>query len=272
MYYCHARWIIHSFNLTVRKDTSNRNHSHLEDGPFQMKGLKFYIGSLDMPVAEKEKKYLQLVAEEFVHLGHFSGHTEVDRLITNLNDETAADIGIDLGHNLQFLALTNVFRLGNGGLQLLDDFVVKWRGACHNQLDLSSVSAHKFAEVLAHRLQHAQPIVLSERLEEVFDDVGFVRPAGVLLELGNDLLLVVGLEGGGEEDLLELWVPLEDGEEAVHGFCYRLESGCLFGGRIQSTRIGSIDAEEGEWRLAGNLGRLGGRGSCVASEGRPRGN
>jgi hypothetical protein len=40
---------------------------------------------------------LQGVGQELVHLGHLGGNAEVDRSVTNLDDQSANDVGVDLG-------------------------------------------------------------------------------------------------------------------------------------------------------------------------------
>jgi hypothetical protein len=40
---------------------------------------------------------LQRVGEELVHLGDAGGDAEVDGSVTDLNDESANDVGVDLG-------------------------------------------------------------------------------------------------------------------------------------------------------------------------------
>lgn len=55
--------------------------------------------------------YLQAVAEELVHLGHLGGNGEVNGAVADLDDEAAADVGVDLGHDLELLALADVLGL-----------------------------------------------------------------------------------------------------------------------------------------------------------------
>lgn len=96
--------------------------------------------------------YLQGVLEELVHLGDLGGNAEVNGAVTDLDDEASLDLGVDLarivssaqrsaakvcwpllghlgmthlGDDLELLALANVLRLGNGGLELAEDLVVE---------------------------------------------------------------------------------------------------------------------------------------------------
>jgi hypothetical protein len=50
--------------------------------------------------------------------------------------------------------------------------------------------AHKFLEVVTHTFQYSQSIVLGQRIQEVFHCTAFIRTAGVLFQLGNNLRLV----------------------------------------------------------------------------------
>jgi hypothetical protein len=68
---------------------------------------------------------LQGVVEELVHLGDLGGHGQVDGAVANLDDETAEDVWVDLVCNLQLLALTNVLRLLDGGLEAGKSLVVE---------------------------------------------------------------------------------------------------------------------------------------------------
>jgi hypothetical protein len=41
-------------------------------------------------------KYLQSVSEELVHLGDLGGNAEVNGAVTNLDDKSTTDVGVDL--------------------------------------------------------------------------------------------------------------------------------------------------------------------------------
>jgi hypothetical protein len=69
--------------------------------------------------------YLQAVLEQLVHLGHLGGDGEVDGAVADLDDETAADIRVDLGHDLELLALADVLGLGDGGFEAVEGLVVE---------------------------------------------------------------------------------------------------------------------------------------------------
>ena len=51
---------------------------------------------------------LQSVGKELVHLGDLGRHGQVDRAVTDLDNETAEDIWVDLVCDLQLLALADV--------------------------------------------------------------------------------------------------------------------------------------------------------------------
>lgn len=54
--------------------------------------------------------YLQRVLEQLVHPGHLRRDREIDGAVANLDDKSAADIGVNFRHNLELLALANVLR------------------------------------------------------------------------------------------------------------------------------------------------------------------
>lgn len=63
---------------------------------------------------------LQRVPEHLVHLGHLRRHAQVDGPVADLDDEAALDVGVDLGDDLELLALPDVGRLGGALLELAD--------------------------------------------------------------------------------------------------------------------------------------------------------
>ena len=69
--------------------------------------------------------YLQSVLEELVHLGHLGGNGQVDGAVADLDDESALDLRVDLGDNLEPLAVGDVLRLGDGGLEAGQGLVVE---------------------------------------------------------------------------------------------------------------------------------------------------
>ena len=69
--------------------------------------------------------YLQSVLEELVHLGHLGGDGQVDGTVADLNDESTTDLRVDLGDNLELLALANVLRLADGGFEAGEGLVVE---------------------------------------------------------------------------------------------------------------------------------------------------
>lgn len=162
-----------------------------------------------------------------------------------------------LGNNLELLALTDVLRLGDGGLELTEDLGVKrlysgkicsqlvlilrrhvsdsfstYSSRGDDQLNLTPLGAHKSGELLAHTLENAQSVVLSKSLEEVLDGLALVLDANLLLEFGNNLALVGRAESGCVENLLELDVTLEDGGEVLKCLGSVFESLCFGGGSV----------------------------------------
>lgn len=82
------------------------------------------------PVAKKsfparQVLYLQSVLEQLVHPGHLGGDGEVDGAVANLDDESTADVGVDLGNDLELLALLDVLRLADGGFETAEGAVVE---------------------------------------------------------------------------------------------------------------------------------------------------
>jgi hypothetical protein len=71
------------------------------------------------------------------------------------------------------------------------------------------VSAHQFTELLDNAPQQTQTVVLSQRAEEVLQDVTLVG-TGNLLQFLDDLLLVADGQSRGVEDGGQLGVSLED--------------------------------------------------------------
>ena len=132
-----------------------------------------------------------------------------------------------LRHNLQLLALANKRALADSGLQLPDDLSVKRAGGGDGHLDLAAGGRHEGAELLADALKDGETVVGGQGLEELLD--GLVGAAGGLLELGDDLLLVLGGESRGGQDGLEAGVLLEGGLEVLHGLGDGIEGGGLGG-------------------------------------------
>lgn len=69
--------------------------------------------------------YLQSILEQLVHLGHFGGNRQVNRTVTDLDDESTTDLWVDLGNDLELLALANVLGLANGGFETAKSAVVE---------------------------------------------------------------------------------------------------------------------------------------------------
>jgi hypothetical protein len=69
--------------------------------------------------------YLQSVLEQLVHLGHFRGDGQVDGAVGDLDDESTADLGVHLGDDLDGLAVGDVLRVLDGGLEAAQRLVVE---------------------------------------------------------------------------------------------------------------------------------------------------
>lgn len=173
--------------------------------------------------------YLQGILEQLVHLGHLRGDGKIDGAVGNLDNDTATDLRVDLGNDLDALALEDVVRLGDGALEAAEGPAVERRSAGNDQLNLSPVRTHEHTKFLHNTLQHAQAVVLGESREEVLYDALLIGIANVLLEFLDNLLLVRDGEGGGVQDLAELGVLLENCRERLERLCGGVE-GVGFGG------------------------------------------
>ena len=222
--------------------------------------------------------------EEVVHLVHLGGNAQVDGTVADLDNETTADIWVDLKSqrisimifpvqnlsfntylwcDLQLLALANILALANSRLQLLHNLVVQRCGRCDSQLNLALRRADQLRKLLAHALEDAQTVVLGKGVEEVGDGVGLVLDAGGLLELLHNLLLVLDGKSGRLDDAGELGVLLEGLVQAVNGLGDVVEGGGLGGGGVlpmavsvgdcgiahrelpyQGAGVGAVDAED----------------------------
>jgi|TARA_R110002003_G_scaffold41_12_gene2930 hypothetical protein len=52
--------------------------------------------------------YLQSIFEELVHLGHLGRDGQIDGAVADLDNESSADLWVDLGDNLELLAVGDV--------------------------------------------------------------------------------------------------------------------------------------------------------------------
>lgn len=90
---------------------------------------------------------------------------------------------------------------------------------------------HQRPELVTDALQHAQPVVLGQRAQEVLQDLALVA-ADQLLQLGHDLLLVADGQGRRADDGGQLAVGLEgvvEGGERPGGW---VERGRFDGGSV----------------------------------------
>jgi hypothetical protein len=72
-----------------------------------------------------ESLYLQSVLEQLVHLGHLARDGQVDGAVANLDNEAALDLGVDLGNDLELLALLDVGGLVDGGFEAAEGSAVE---------------------------------------------------------------------------------------------------------------------------------------------------
>lgn len=63
--------------------------------------------------------HLQGIGKSLVHLGDLGRHAQVDGAVTDLDDESTNEVGVDLGDNLELLALAEL-GLGDGLLEAGD--------------------------------------------------------------------------------------------------------------------------------------------------------
>ena len=105
-----------------------------------------------------------------------------------------------------------------------------YRSASNHQFDLSPLRANKLRELLDYALKRTQPVVRSQSLKEVLHDALLILTTKVLLQLGNNLLLVRNGERRRMEDDGELGVLLEYIGEGVERFGRGVE-GAGFDGR-----------------------------------------
>lgn len=90
-----------------------------------------------------------------------------------------------------------------------------------NHLDLAAGGSDDLVELVADALEESESVVGSESLEEVLD--GGSVAAGLLDQFGYNGRLVLGAQGRGAEDGIELGVFLADGTEGSEGLGCRVE-------------------------------------------------
>lgn len=69
--------------------------------------------------------YLQSILEQLVHPGHLAGDGEIDGTVADFDNEAATDVWVDLGHDLELLALADVLGLADGGFETAEGAVVE---------------------------------------------------------------------------------------------------------------------------------------------------
>ncbi|KAB8338834.1 hypothetical protein FH972_021778 [Carpinus fangiana] len=208
----------------------------------------------DNALANAVKQRLQAYAASAnTASGELPRHAEIDGAVANLDDQAATDIRVDLALVLQLLALPNILALTDGGLKLLEHLSVQRRSAGDTQLDLAARGAHQLLELLAHAGEHAEAVVVCERLQEVLDR-RLLRARG-LEQLRDHLALVFGCQRRRGEDLAEFGVALEGAVQRGEGFGDGVERRLFRGGGVLC----------GGSALARCAGEGGGNQGCVAA-------
>lgn len=95
------------------------------------------------------------------------------------------------------------------------------------QLNLTTGSGDDGVELFTNAAKETKTVVLGEGLEEVLD--GGAARASLLDELSNNLLLVVGAEGGSTQNGSKLGILLDDVSEGSDSLS----------GRVEGRRLGS---------------------------------
>lgn len=225
----------------------------------------------DREANRQRETSLHGICKSLVELGELGRHAEVDGTVTNLDDEAADKVGVDLHRSayrhstkevhphtfvitLSFLPWLNsdletAFSMRETALlssscpSLATPTTVeqlhsnrgngKYLGTGNIQLNLPTMRAHQRIKLVADVLKHTQPVVLGERVQEVLHRAAFVI-ANELLQLSHDLLLVTDGEGRGAEDGGQLAVGLENVIEGAEGLGGLVEGGGFDGSRVLS--------------------------------------
>ena len=69
--------------------------------------------------------YLQSILEQLVHLGHLSRDRQVNGAVTNLDNQSTLDLGVDLGYDLELLAVGDVIGLVDSLFKTAESSVIK---------------------------------------------------------------------------------------------------------------------------------------------------
>lgn len=199
--------------------------------------------------------HLQAVGEELVELGNLVGDGQVDGAVTDLNDQTTLDVGLDLVDDLSLLSSGQNTGAADGSIDSLEQLLVEWDSRGNNDLNLTLVGSDELVELLDNGWEDTESVVLSKNLEEVLDLLSTVLWK-VLEQLVDDGLLVGGVEGWGSDHWAELSILLEELSESGEGLCDGIQLGSLLSGSVQSGSIGTINTEESDWWLDGLLGSV----------------
>jgi hypothetical protein len=83
-------------------------------------------GTLTFSLLAKKEVILHLqgISQSLVHLGDLGGNAEINGAVTDLDDESTNEVGVDLGDNLELLALAEL-GLGDGLLEAGDGLGVE---------------------------------------------------------------------------------------------------------------------------------------------------
>lgn len=153
------------------------------------------------------ESYLNVISKKFVKLSDLSRNTEVDGTITDFNNKTTENIGVDLVGDLKLLALTDKRGLGNRGLETVDGLCVERSSRGDGSFYNSLSSVGESLELVGNGREKTQSVVFGKNTEEVGD--GAVDRSGGR-ESRDNSLLVFSREGRVAEDGLEFLVLAED--------------------------------------------------------------
>lgn len=136
-----------------------------------------------------QHKSTVLTSESLVEAVDPGGSGGVDGLVTEVDEETALDRGVDAVDKLEGLVLADLRAL-EGLLEAGHRLVVEGLGRGDGDKKLSTVGGHELLKVLEDLGGGAETAVLGEDVEEVEEDGGGA--------LGDDLLEDLGTLTGGE--------------------------------------------------------------------------
>ena len=176
---------------------------------------------------------LDIVSESLVELGNLVGDGKVDSTITDLNNETSQNIGVNSVGNLKSLSLTNKRRLGDRGLKTVNSLVVKGGSGGDSGLNNTLGSIGQGLELLSNRRNESKSVVLGEEVKEVNDSLVGIDSRGESL---NDSLLVVSRQSRVFKDAGDLRVVLDKILQGSNGSLSASQRGRLDSSSVLETK------------------------------------